>query len=116
MMTRSVLSFTMEHHITCPKCGTIAATVITPVTGEPAEANLPQPGWISEFVSDRCVLRPGFQTSAGILFAAYASWCEDTGAEPLSLKQFGMDIVRFPGVLRHRTSRGRFYNGVALRD
>ena len=45
---------------------------------------------LGEFIADRCVVMDHAQAAARDLYAAYRSWCDESGHQPVSTTRFGL--------------------------
>lgn len=70
---------------------------------------------VSRFIDDCCHLggAPHVQTKAGIVYAAYESYCRADGDTPVSAKAFGMEMRR-RGIDVARTRSAKFYTGITI--
>lgn len=71
---------------------------------------------IAEFLSDRCVLEPGLQTSAAALYRAYALWSESGGTKPYSQPIFKTEVSKRTSLKQKRTNKGLIWPGIGLRQ
>jgi P4 family phage/plasmid primase-like protien len=77
---------------------------------------------INAFVRERCIVGPDRSVEAGELFAAWRTWCEETGrAHAGTIQGFGRDLrAAVPGLRmsqpRVEGGRTRFYEGLALAE
>jgi putative DNA primase/helicase len=72
---------------------------------------------VSAFIRDKCRKGADEEIAVDTLYQAYRRWCEDNGRPASNSATFGRDLrASCPGVrvVRHRPSRDRFYNGLAL--
>jgi len=77
---------------------------------------------INAFLRERCVVGPDRSVEAGALFAAWRTWCEETGrAHAGTIQTFGRDLrAAVPGLRtsqpRVEGGRTRLYEGLALAE
>ncbi len=77
---------------------------------------------INAFLRERCVVEPDRSVEAGALFAAWRSWCEETGrGHAGTIQTFGRDLrAAVPGLRtsqpRVEGGRTRLYEGLALAE
>ena len=65
------------------------------------------------FLDDRCVREKGHTTVKGDLYAAYLSWCEANGHEPLNPKRFSQALKR-RDIADDRVSNARFWQDLRM--
>lgn len=70
---------------------------------------------LSNWIEDRCELRPGAREAAKTLFADYVSYCEQAGEEPLKQRTFGVRITG-RGCGEAKSGGTRYRTGIRLRD
>ena len=72
--------------------------------------------YLGGFIGDACVLTPNARCGATVLYQAYRLWCEASGEEALSQREFG---ARLPERQLHKTRGGKkggyVWHGVGLR-
>lgn len=97
----------MEHHIYCPTCGTLAATLT--VAKERGTTNL------DRFIAAKLRHMAGRTVTAGDLYAAYREWAQQQDIPLMTAKAFGLQM-NSAGIKRRRGTRGlRLYEDVELR-
>jgi putative DNA primase/helicase len=65
------------------------------------------------FIAERCTLGAEVRESASNLYAAYSSWCDQSGERAVSKRNFGLMLAERPG-LRAIQNNGRFWGGIKL--
>lgn len=66
------------------------------------------------FIGDRCDVGKTESVKASQLYAAYSTWCKDSGFSAMSLSTFGQELCK--KFDRKRTNSGFVYHGIGLRD
>jgi putative DNA primase/helicase len=66
------------------------------------------------FLGERCEIDRAAGVKASKLYAAYATWCKESGFSAMSLSTFGAEMVK--KFERKRTQYGWFYHGVGLQE
>jgi putative DNA primase/helicase len=70
---------------------------------------------IGAFLDECCLEGERLQATAADLYAAYTTWCEDSGEHPLSQKRFGMQLAeRGMATDRCSYSRRKIWRGIGL--
>ncbi|MEW6290966.1 MAG: phage/plasmid primase, P4 family [Thermodesulfobacteriota bacterium] len=68
---------------------------------------------MAQFLSDCCDIQPKESVSSKNLYAAYLSWCEEVGEEPLKQRNFGLKLKE-KGYKNNRNRDGRYWKGLNL--
>ena len=69
---------------------------------------------MGDFLSECCVIEPGFKVTVKELYRVYAQWCERNGEHPLSQRSFGMRLTE-RGLDRVRGAGGQhIWRGVGI--
>lgn len=72
---------------------------------------------VAQFVRERCARHLSSQVVCDALYAAYRTWCEESGYRPLAKNNLGKQILALPGVRRSREPRGKrryMYLGITV--
>lgn len=69
---------------------------------------------VQQFIAERCVERECASVAKGELYAAYLSWCDDTGEMKVTKKAFGQRLIS-RGYRDHSTGEQRQWLGIGLR-
>jgi putative DNA primase/helicase len=89
--------------------------LITPIEVEAAtSAYRVDSDVLGEFIDERCIVGPGYSTSAGDIFAAYQQWIKARSECPLSQKRFGPQLAE-RGFIRRKQGL-TIYEGIGLRS
>ncbi len=71
---------------------------------------------LGTFLADCCIAGDGYNVTAKELYAAYQSWCEETGEKPLTQQAVGRRLTERGFTSTRRTGGTRAWTGIGLRN
>lgn len=71
---------------------------------------------IGQWLDDECVIDPGKSIRAQLLYDNYRTWAEKGGYRPMSQNAFARKLETRGVATKRRTSSGRVYDGLDLRE
>jgi len=101
--------------IHCPNCGHHIADLQPAGTPDPATpARIDARTELRKFLAERTVQRQGSREESADMYSSYVDWCEETGAQRMTRRMFGLAIEDLPEVTRTRSNGVRYILGRKL--